>query len=205
MSPVAEPDHGAATTKWAVEQPPEGLVSLGLGGLEAGVDRRAYEDAFARAIAAGLRSVPHAGEGAGGAESVWAAVESLAADRIGHGIRSVDDPALVAHLAEREIPLEVCPVSNLRTRVVSDLASHPLPELLRHGVTVCINTDDPPMFGTDLSHEYRTIAGAFDLGVDDLAQLVANGVRVAFLPEARKAELLAEVERCRAAHAPAPG
>jgi aminodeoxyfutalosine deaminase len=98
--------------------------------------------------------------------SVWAALDSLGADRVGHGIRSVDAPGLVAHLVEQQIPLEVCPTSNVRTRVVPDLASHPLPELVANGVVVCINTDDPPMFGTNLSLEYRAIAAMFGWGVD---------------------------------------
>jgi aminodeoxyfutalosine deaminase len=193
-----EPDHGAATVAWAVDEPPEGMVSLGLGGAEAGVDRRDFAAGFARARAAGLHSVPHAGEGDGGAASVWAAIESLGAERIGHGIRSVDDPALLALLAERGIPLEVCPVSNVRTRVVPDLASHPLPKLLEAGVVVCINTDDPPMFATDLGHEYRSIAATFGLGIDALADLVANGVRSSFLPEPAKRSLLADVDAVQA-------
>lgn len=130
---------------------------------------------------------------------MWAALQALGADRIGHGIRSVDDPALLAHLAEHRIPLEVCPISNVRTRVVPDLASHPLPVLLDAGVVVCINTDDPPMFATDLGHEYRSIAAQFDLGVDDLAQLVANGVRSSFLPDATKSALLTQVDHHRQA------
>jgi aminodeoxyfutalosine deaminase len=194
-----EPDSGAQTARWAVERPPEGLVSFGLGGAEAGIDRRDFEDAFGKAKAAGLRSVPHAGEGAGGAESVWAALEALGADRIGHGIRSVDDPALLAHLADRGVPLEVCPISNVRTGVVPDLASHPLPALLAAGVTVCINTDDPPMFATDLGHEYRSIAATFGLGADDLARLVANGIAASFLPAGTKRTLLDEVEHHRLA------
>jgi aminodeoxyfutalosine deaminase len=188
-----EPGNGALTARWATEEPPEGLVSFGLGGAEAGVDRRDFADAFDRARAAGLHSVPHAGEGDGGAESVWAALQALHAERIGHGIRSVDDPALVAHLAEQRIPLEVCPISNVRTRVVPDLARHPLPILLDRGIVVCINTDDPPMFGTDLGLEYRSIASTFGLGIDDLATLVANGVRASFLPDGAKATLLAEI------------
>jgi aminodeoxyfutalosine deaminase len=178
------------------------LVSFGLGGAEAGVDRRGFADTFARARAAGLHSVPHAGEGAGGAESVWSALQSLGAERIGHGIRSVDDPRLVSHLAEHQIPLEVCPTSNVRTRVVADLAAHPLPSLLDQGVVVCINTDDPPMFGTDLGQEYRSIAAAFGLGIDDLAELVATGVRASFLPDTAKLALLAEIEQHRNGHQP---
>jgi aminodeoxyfutalosine deaminase len=192
-----EPGSGALTAQWAVEQPPEGLVSFGLGGAEAGVDRRDFTAAFGKARAAGLRSVPHVGEGAGGAESVWAALEALGADRIGHGIRSVDDGALLAHLAERGVPLEVCPISNVRTGSVPDLAAHPLPALLAAGVTVSINTDDPPMFDTNLGHEYRSIAATFELGVDELAQLVANGVTASFLPAAAQHTLLAEIEDCR--------
>jgi len=188
-----EPGNGAETARWATEEPPYGLVAFGLGGAEVGVDRSDFADAFDRARAAGLHSVPHAGEGAGGAAAVWTALRSLRAERIGHGIRSIDDPELVAHLAEHRIPLEVCPTSNVRTRVVADLASHPLPALLDQGVVVCINTDDPPMFGTDLGNEYRSIASAFGLGVGDLAELVANGVRAAFLPAAAKSALLAEI------------
>jgi aminodeoxyfutalosine deaminase len=189
-----EPDLGAETARWATDEPPDGLVSFGLGGAEAGIDRTAFVDAFDRARAAGLHSVPHAGEGAGGAESVWAALRTLGAERIGHGIRSIDDPALVAHLAEHRIPLEVCPISNVRTRVVADLAEHPLPALLDQGVVICINTDDPPMFGTDLGNEYRSIASTFGLGIGDLAELVANGVRSAFLPDTDKTPLLAEID-----------
>jgi aminodeoxyfutalosine deaminase len=199
-----EPDFGAATVDWAVGQPPDGLVSLGLGGAEAGVDRRDFAAGFARARAVGLHSVPHAGEGDGGAASVWAAIESLGAERIGHGIRSVDDPALLALLAERGIPLEVCPVSNVRTRVVPDLASHPLPTLLDAGVVVCINTDDPPMFATDLGNEYRSIAATFDLGVDALATLVANGVHASFLPTPTKRALLADIHHTAATAATKP-
>jgi aminodeoxyfutalosine deaminase len=200
-----EPDNGAQTAAWATDQPPDGMVSFGLGGAETGVDRRDFADAFARARAAGLRSVPHAGEGLGGAESVWGAVQALGADRIGHGIRSVDDPALLAHLAGHGIPLEVCPISNVRTRVVADLAQHPLPDLLAAGVVVSINTDDPPMFGTDLGHEYRSIASTFGLGIDDLADLVANGVRSSFLADPAKAALLADIESTRRRHTPADG
>jgi aminodeoxyfutalosine deaminase len=192
-----EPSYGAQTAAWAIDAPPDGLVSFGLGGAEAGVDRRDFADAFDRARAAGLHSVPHAGEGGGGAESVWAALQSLGAERIGHGIRSVDDPALVAHLAAESIPLEVCPISNVRTRVVPDLAAHPLPALLDAGVICCINTDDPPMFATDLGLEYRSIASAFGLGVDVLASLVANGVRASFLAPATKSTLLAEIDQVR--------
>jgi adenosine deaminase len=140
--------------------------------------------------------VPHAGEGEG-PESVWAAVRHLHPARIGHGIRAVEDPALVAHLAEAAIPLEVCPTSNVCTRVVPSLAEHPVGELLDAGVTITVNSDDPHMFATTLTGEYRSVAAVCGLGVDGVAALVANGITAAFLPDARKVELLGEVEAAR--------
>jgi aminodeoxyfutalosine deaminase len=192
----------ADTVRWALEDPPDGLVALGLAGAEAGIDRASFVDAFAAARAAGLPGVPHAGEGDGPA-SVWAAIEHLGAVRIGHGVRSVEDPALVAHLAATGLPLEVCPSSNVCTRVYPSIEEHSVGTLMEAGVVVTVNTDDPPMFGTTLTDEYRRLSAAFGLGVDDLAGLVANGVRASFLPPARRAALLAEVEAVRTGSTPA--
>jgi len=185
-----------ATLHDALDDPPNGLVALGLAGAEAGIDRAAFAPAFAAARAAGLPGVPHAGEGEG-PESVWAAVRHLHPARIGHGIRAVEDPALVAHLAEAAIPLEVCPTSNVCTRVVPSLAEHPVGELLDAGVTITVNSDDPHMFATTLTDEYRAVAAVCGLDVDGVAALVANGITAAFLPDARKVELLGEVEAAR--------
>lgn len=194
-------EHGqpaaARTLELALDHPPDGLVGFGLAGAEAGIARPAYAWAFERAIAAGLHSVPHAGEG-DGPRSVRAALHDLRAERIGHGVRAVEDPTLVAELADRRIPLEVCPSSNVCTRVYQELGDHPLPALVRAGVVVTINTDDPHMFGTNLSEEYRRVAGTFGLGVGELAALVVNGIDASFLPEDRKRRLVAEVEE--AAH-----
>jgi aminodeoxyfutalosine deaminase len=187
------------TCGWAVDEPPDGLVSFGLGGME--VDRRRFADVFDRARAAGLHSVPHAGE-ADGPESMWAALQSLGAERIGHGIRCLDDPALVDHLGHHQIPLEVCPTSNVCTQVVPDLASHPLPRLLEAGLLVTLNSDDPPMFGTTLLGEYRAVVDTFGFGPAQVAELARNGVRCSFLPEGRKVQLLAEIDRVLAGHAP---
>jgi aminodeoxyfutalosine deaminase len=184
------------TLRWAVDEPADGLVAFGLAGAEAGVDRAAFVDAFAAARAAGLPGVPHAGEGDGPA-SIWAAIEHLAPARIGHGVRAIEDPALVEHLVATGLPLEVCPSSNVATRVFPSIEEHSVGPLMDAGVVVTVNSDDPPMFGTTLTDEYRRLALAFDLGVDDLAGLVANGVRASFLPETRQAELLAGVEAAR--------
>jgi len=137
--------------------------------------------------------VPHAGETTG-AETVWEAIDFLHAERIGHGIRSMDDPRLVAYLAERQLPVDVSPTSNVRTRCVPSLAAHPLPSMLDAGLFVTLNSDDPPMFGTTLSNEYLVAGREFGLGTAGLAELAANGVRASFLDDASKKALLAEID-----------
>jgi aminodeoxyfutalosine deaminase len=149
------------TARYAVAYRDRGVVGLGLGGPEAEYPPEPYARAFAIARDGGLGSVPHAGEAAGPA-SIHGALDSLGADRIRHGIRAVDDPGLVAELAGRGVVLDVCPVSNLRTGVVASLARHPLPQLVAAGIACSVSTDDPAMFGTDLTADY---AAAMHLGV----------------------------------------
>ncbi|PWJ05543.1 adenosine deaminase [Streptomyces sp. NWU49] len=172
---------------------PEGLVSFGLGGPEIGVPRPQFKPYFDRAIAAGLRSVPHAGETTG-PETVWDALNELRAERIGHGTSSARDPELLRHLAERRIALEVCPTSNIATRAVTTLDEHPLEEFVRAGVLVTINSDDPPMFGTDLNTEYAVAARLLDLDERGLAELAKNAVEASFMDRAGKARLAAEID-----------
>lgn len=181
-----------ATLGWAVDHPPDGLVAFGLGGVEAGVDRARFAWAFDAARAVGLRSVPHAGE-ADGPRSIVAALDRLGADRIGHGIRAVDDAALLARLAADQVPLEVCPSSNVCTGVVPALDDHPLPRLLDAGVFVTINTDDPPMFATTLCDEYLRVAHQFQLDHHDVERLAINGVTASFLPDSTKTRLIDEI------------
>ncbi|MFI1926917.1 adenosine deaminase [Streptomyces sp. NPDC020377] len=172
---------------------PEGLVSFGLGGPEIGVPRPQFKPYFDRAIAAGLRSVPHAGETTG-PQTVWDALTHLRAERIGHGTSSAQDERLLAHLAEHRIALEVCPTSNIATRAVRTLDEHPIKEFVRAGVLVTINSDDPPMFGTDLDNEYAVAARLLDLDERGLAALAVNAVDASFLDEAGKARIRAEIE-----------
>src|SRR5258708_16463702 len=117
----------------------------------------------------------------------------LGAERIGHGIRCLEAPGLVACLRERQIPLEVCPTSNVCTRQVADIAAHPLPRLLEEGLYVTLNSDDPSMFNTTLNREYHTVAAQLGLGPDRLADLAAAGVRASFLSEVRKQAILPEL------------
>jgi aminodeoxyfutalosine deaminase len=135
-----------------------GIVGIGLGGLEAEFPPELYADAFSRARTEGLASVPHAGEVAG-IPSIQGALERLGADRIRHGIRAADDPAMVRELAGRGTVLDVCPISNLRTGAVRSLEEHPLPKLMAAGVRCSLSTDDPAMFETDLGREYKVACG----------------------------------------------
>lgn len=181
------------TARLAVDLRPEGLVSFGLGGPEIGVPRPQFKPYFDRARAAGLHSVPHAGETTG-PETVWDAIRDLGAERIGHGTSSVQDPELLAYLAEHRIALEVCPTSNIATRAVTDLDRHPVKEMVTAGVLVTINSDDPPMFGSDLNNEYAVAARLLDLDEQGLAQLARNAVEASFLDPAGKERLLAEID-----------
>jgi adenosine deaminase len=181
------------TLQVALEQRPDGLVSFGLGGPEIGVPRSQFAPHFAEARAAGLHSVPHAGESTG-PESIWDAITYLGAERIGHGIAAVRDERLLRHLSESGIVLEVCPTSNVRTRSVPSLAEHPLPALVAAGVTVTINSDDPPMFSTTLNHEYAVAADLLGLDRAGVAELARAGVRASFLDDSGQAKLLAEID-----------
>ncbi|MDO3685230.1 adenosine deaminase [Micromonospora sp. C28ISP2-4] len=181
------------TLRIALDERPDGLISFGLGGPEIGVPRPQFKPWFDQARAAGLRSVPHAGETTG-PETIWDALRELGAERIGHGISAAQDPALLSHLAERRIPLEISPTSNVRTRAVPSLDAHPLPRLVEAGVPVSINSDDPPMFGTTLNDEYAVAARLLRLGPDGVAALARDAVAAAFLAPAEQARITAEID-----------
>jgi aminodeoxyfutalosine deaminase len=182
-----------ATLEYALQHPPDALIGFGLGGPEIGVPRPQFQPHFDAARAAGLRSVPHAGETTG-PQTVWDAIRLLGADRIGHGTSSASDPELLAHLARHGIPLEVCPTSNLATRAVESIDVHPLRIFVEAGVPVTINSDDPPMFGTDLNAEYAVAAQLLDLDETGVAGLAQAAVAASFAPAEVKAAILAEIE-----------
>lgn len=181
------------TARIATELQPDGLVSFGLGGPEIGVPRPQFKPYFDRARAAGLHSVPHAGETTG-PQTIWDALRELGAERIGHGTSAIQDPRLVDHLVEHGIPLEVCPTSNIATRAVATLDEHPVKEMVAAGVLVTVNSDDPPMFGTDLNTEYAVAARLLQLDEGGLAQLSRNAVEASFLDAPGKAKLTAEID-----------
>jgi aminodeoxyfutalosine deaminase len=164
-------EEAELTARHCVAHRERGVVGIGLGGLEARYPPEPYAPAFRLAREGGIGSVPHAGEVAG-IPSIRGALEELGADRLRHGIRALDDPAMVRELADRGTVLDVCPFSNLRTGVVRSLDEHPLPALVAAGVRCSLSTDDPAMFDTDLGREYAAAEGMglaprgfFDAGV----------------------------------------
>jgi aminodeoxyfutalosine deaminase len=185
-------EGGPQTLRWVLDHRPANTVGLGLGGPELGVPREWYREQFAIAADAGLRCLPHAGETTGPA-TVWAAINELNAERIGHGTSAAQDPRLMNYLADNDIALEVCPVSNVRTKSVGAIEDHPLPRLVAAGVPVALGTDDPGMFHTDLNNEYMVCHEVFGYDRDQLAELASTAVRVSYAPDGVKTALVAEI------------
>jgi adenosine deaminase len=182
------PETRHQVAEWAASARDRGVVGLGLGGTEQGHPPEWFADAFAVAREAGVHSLPHAGE-VDGPESVWGAIRALGAERIRHGVRSVEDQALVAYLRDQQIPLEVCPTSNLCLGVYTSYEEHPIRWLWEQGVYVTVNSDDPPMFNTDLVNEYQMLADHLDFTTGELEQMSLSALRASYLPAERKAAL----------------
>jgi adenosine deaminase len=170
------------------------IAGIGLDSAEVGHPPSTFVDVFARARAEGLHLVAHAGE-EGPPQYIWEALDVLGVERIDHGVRCLEDDLLVDRLVAEQIPLTVCPLSNVRLRVVDDMADHPLPEMLRRGLNVTINSDDPAYFGGYLDDNVAAVQDEFGLDASVLMTLARNSISASFASQARKAELLAEVER----------
>ena len=164
------------------------IVAFGIGGDELRIPTKEFRPVYNRAGEIGLHRLMHAGE-VGGPELIREAIELLGAERIGHGIAAIHDPALMDLLAERKIPLEICPASNMKTAALArqlrrenvTIEDHPLPKLLRHGMPIVLSTDDPAMFHTTLNEEYAN-AARMGLREDELNRIVEMGFQYAFLP-----------------------
>ncbi len=190
-----------ATLEYALQHRTDALVGFGLGGPEIGVPRAQFQEHFDTARAAGLHSVPHAGETTG-PETIWESLRLLGAERIGHGCSAAQDPELLAHLAATGTVLEVCPTSNIATRAVDRIEEHPLRAFVDAGVTVTINSDDPPLFATTLNHDYEVAAGLLDLDERGVADLARAAVEASFAPDDVKVRIAAEIDAYVAAEGP---
>ncbi len=171
----------------------DSLIGVGLDSAEVGYPPSLFADVFARARAAGLHAVAHAGE-EGPASYIGEALDLLHAERIDHGIRAVDDPGLVQRLTREEIALTVCPLSNLRLRTVPDLAAHPLRRMLDAGLRVTVNSDDPAYFGGYIGDNFVAVRDTLGLTAVDALRLAQNSVECAFAPLDRKVALLHEID-----------
>ena len=180
------------TTEAAIAYAGRGVVALGLGGKEAARPAGAFTAMFERARAAGLHAVPHAGEVCG-PDAIRESLVATSADRIGHGIRCLEDPSLVEELRYRRIPLEVCLTSNVATGAVATLDTHPLPDLIGAGLVVTLNSDDPTMFGSPLADEYERACQQFGLDEANLAAIARAGVDASFAPAALKTDIAGAV------------
>ncbi len=170
-----------------------GVLGIGIGGSEREFPPEPYEEVYEEARRVGFRTMAHAGEAAG-PPSIWGAINALRVDRIGHGTRAIEDPTLVGFLKEKQIPIEMCPISNLRTGVVADLKDHPIGQFFEEGLLVSVNTDDPKMFGTSLGAEYAALVDRMGFEQADIMKLVENGVQSAWCDEPTKNNLLSELK-----------
>lgn len=191
---TAAPDVGVELVERAHAAREEiGTVGIGLAGAERGNPAHRHAAAFERASELGLNRVAHAGEAAGPG-SVWDALVSLDVDRIDHGVRAAEDDILIDYLTTAEIPLTTCPISNVELNVYPQLSAHPVVDLYEDGVVVTVNSDDPALFGADLTENYVRVAEVFDLAPEDILALARNSFEVAFCGPSRTSASLRELE-----------
>ncbi len=173
------------------------IVGIGIGGDEARGSADLFRESYAEAKAAGLRLTAHAGETGGpvnGPASIWAAI-NIGAERLGHGLAAQHDQDLVRILAERQIPVELNVTSNIRTGSCASFEEHPIREYFEGGLMITINSDDPPMFGSNLLQEYILVQKQFEFSLEQMRELAANSVEASFLPPERKLKLLGQIEQ----------
>ncbi len=172
----------------AVRYRDRNVIAVGIGGDEQKAKPELFRDSYAYAADNGLHLTAHAGETAG-PESIWGAI-NLRAERIGHGLTAAQDPDLVEELAQRQVPIEICITSNVRTGCCKTVSEHPVKQYFDHGLMITVNTDDPAMFGTTLSHEYQLAQQAFGFTDEHLRELARNSFEASFLPAEKKLEFL---------------
>lgn len=165
-----------------------GVIGIGIGGTENKYPAGLFINVYEKARKFGFRTTAHAGE-ASGPESIWSAINDLQVDRIGHGTRAVEDLKLLEYLSENKIPVELCVLSNLRTKVIHSIEEHPVKTFIEKGIPVSINTDDPKMFGNSLVEEYQTIKDVFNYSNEEIHTIILNSIDTMWLDEQEKKEL----------------
>ena len=171
------------------------IIGIGIGGDERQTGPEVFRELYTEGRDSGLRLTAHAGESAG-PESIWGAI-NIGAERIGHGLTAIEDPELMAVLAERQIPVEICITSNIRTGCCLPISAHPVRSYFDAGLMITLNSDDPAMFGSNLVQEYALAQSRFEFTNEHLRELAANSIEASFLPAERKVELLRLIEQVR--------
>jgi adenosine deaminase len=182
------PEKAAVTLAEINEVKHLGVIGVGIGGSEHDFPPEVFEEVFERARQMGFHTSAHAGE-ASGAESVWGAIRSLRVDRIGHGTRAEEDESLLDYLVEQKIPIEMCPISNVRTGVVKSYVAHPVRRYFERGIVLSINTDDPKMFGNSLAEEYLLLTEVQGFTRAEIKGLVLGAIQMSWMPEEEKKEM----------------
>lgn len=191
-----DPTIAEAVLEYAIQGQAYGVIGIGLGGNEVDAPAYPFRDVFQKAKEMGLRSIPHAGE-TDGANSVREAINELQADRICHGVRSIEDMQLVEQLVERQIHLDICPTSNISINIYPSMKQHPFYELDQLGIKVTINTDDPSLFNTSLCDEYLILEKEFGYTANDFVRFAKNSFQASFAQPELKKKYLKEVENWR--------
>jgi adenosine deaminase len=186
------PQRAALTLQEINEVKELGVIGIGLGGSEHDYPPEVFEDVFEEARRLGFHTTAHAGEAAG-AGSIWGAIRRLRPERIGHGTRAYEDESLLDYLVEHQIPLEVCPISNVCTGVVSRIEDHPVRRYFERGLLVTINTDDPKMFSDSMAREYQTLVDVLGFSFADIRKLVENALKACWLSEDKKSQLAEKI------------
>lgn len=165
-----------------------GIIGVTIGGSEQDYPPEPFEEVYEEARKLGFHTSAHAGEAAG-PESVWGAIRSLKVERIGHGTRAIEDERLVDYIAKHRIPIEICLISNMKTRVVESIGKHPVRHYFDRGIPISINTDDPKMFGNSLAEEYQLLETKLGFSREEIRKIILQGIEVSWLSEDRKREL----------------
>ncbi|UYP46215.1 Adenine deaminase [Candidatus Lokiarchaeum ossiferum] len=187
------PDQGLSIAQQVVESQNLGIIGLGLGGNERDYPPAIFQDAFEYIKGTPIHSVPHAGEMAG-PQSIWDSIHFLGAERIGHGVRCGEDPMLMDFLREHQIPLEICPTSNICLGIYEEFQNHPINQLFQAGLNVSINSDDPTLFNTTLTQEFLTLISVFNYSLNDLKRFTVNAINASFSGPEMKEDLFKRIK-----------